>query len=284
MGSVTDAPRPTPSPTIERTLLARNDLDWLPPGYRALRWTVAGAVWTGLAAVVGTMAAFTKFQIFIYGKAIAGLVAGGYFAGDRAARSVLRGRLRKLAGGGVDLSRLPGEADGELVHVEGRVRAVGQTLPPLLDPTGTPVVWRRVTFTLGEVRCVHEAAVDFQIVAEGSDAAIVEVSQARLLVADAKQEQFPGDSKAVRVIESLPLPASTARTMKNREKRRLKGKVPPRVRAGEFCLRDGDRIEVVGYKSRTIDPTMAMRMERETPMRATLRGGKVLPLLIAPVT
>ena len=51
-------------------------------------------------------------HFFVFGKGIAVLAAGGYVAGDRAARSVLRGRLRKLAHGGVDLSRLPAEADG----------------------------------------------------------------------------------------------------------------------------------------------------------------------------
>ena len=54
------------------------------------------------------------------------------------------------------------------------------------------------------------------------------------------------------------------------------------MRIGEFVLRDGDAIEIVGYKSRTVDPTVATRLERDTPFRATLKGGRNLPLLIAP--
>ncbi|HEX6838267.1 MAG TPA: dihydroxy-acid dehydratase, partial [Polyangia bacterium] len=47
-------------------------------------------------------------------------------------------------------------------------------------------------------------------------------------------------------------------------------------------LRDGDVVEIVGYKSRTVDPTVATRLERDTPFRATLKGGRNLPLIIAP--
>jgi hypothetical protein len=45
----------------------------------------------------------------------------------------------------------------------------------------------------------------------------------------------------------------------------------------------GDEVEIVGYKTRTIDPTLAGRLPREAPLRATLRSGRELPLLVAPV-
>ena len=54
------------------------------------------------------------------------------------------------------------------------------------------------------------------------------------------------------------------------------------MRVAEIVLRDGDDVEILGYKSRTIDPTVATRLERDTPFRATLKGGKSFPLLIAP--
>jgi hypothetical protein len=265
---------------FERTILAKNDLDWLPPGYRAVRWTVAGTVWTGIAGLVGAMLAFSKFQVIVYGKGLAALAAGGYFAGDRAARAVLRGRLRKLAEGAVNLSRLPAEPDGELVHVEGRVRA-RQSLQPMILGQEPAAVWRRVTFTMGETHVVHEAGVDFQIVADGSEPVIVETGQARLLTGNPKQHWFGEGSGVVPALEALPLPPVLARTLQRRNQLRARGNKVPRVRAGEFCLRDGDLVEVLGYKARTVDPTVAARLERETPFRATLRGGHALPLLIA---
>jgi hypothetical protein len=289
---------------LERTHLATHDLDWLPPSYRAVRWTVAGAVWTGIFGAVGALLAFTKFQAIVYGKGLAALAAGGYFAGDRAARAVLRGRLRKLAEGEVDLSRLPAEPDGELVHVEGRIRA-RETVPAVL--TESAVVWRRVAFTIGETRLVHEAAVDFQLVADDerafasdqqstallgpsgraardSEAVIIEVGQARLLAADGKARWYAADSSQATFLEQLPLPPELQRTMQRRAQQRARNRKLPRMRAAELCLRDGDAVEILGYKSRVVDPTVATRLERETPFRATLRGGKLLPLLIAPRT
>jgi hypothetical protein len=47
-------------------------------------------------------------------------------------------------------------------------------------------------------------------------------------------------------------------------------------------LRNGDEVEVVGYKARRVDPTVAT-LSRQTPMRASLRSGKQLPLLILPI-
>lgn len=266
---------------VERTHLAKHDLDWLPPSYRAVRWGVAGAVWTGIFGAVGTLMAFTKFQAIFYGKGLAALAAGGYFAGDRAARAVLRSRLRKLAEGAVDLKRLPAEPDGELIHVEGRVQA-RESLPAMLSQE--PVVWRRVAFTLGETRVVHEAAVDFWIVGENSEPVLIEVGQSRLLVSDGRGAWFGPEDRVTKTLEELPLPPELTRTMARRNQQRTRGKKVMRVRVSELCLRDGDLVEVLGYKSRTVDPTVASRLDRDTPYRATLRGGAALPLLIAPRT
>jgi hypothetical protein len=264
---------------LERTHLAKHDLDWLPPGYRAVRWGVAGTVWTGIFGAVAALLAFTKFQALVYGKGLAALAAGGYFAGDRAARAVLRGRLRKLAEGEVDLSRLPAEPDGELIHVEGRIRA-RTSLPSMTQ--AQPVVWRRVAFSFGEMRLVHEAAVDFLLVADGSEPVLIEVGQARLLASDPRGEWYAADHPVTRALEELPLPDELTRTMLRRSQQRARQRRVPRTRAAERCLRDGDAVEILGYKSRVIDPTVTTRLPRETPFRATLRGGKALPLLIAP--
>ena len=256
---------------MQRTHLLKHDLDWLPPSYRAIRWIVAGGLWTGLAGGVAALSILAHVHFLVFGKGIAVLAAGGYVAGDRAARSVLRGRLRKLARGAVDLSRLPGEADGELVHVTGKVRALG----------GTREVYRRVVFSFdGQTRVVHETAVDFWLVGEG-EPVLVDVDAARLL-ADGKVVQRQADDPLVKELEALALPSQLDNALKQRQKRRDKGKSLSRVRVADYVLRDGDEVEVVGYKSRTIDPTVATRLERDTPFRATLKGGLNLPLLIAP--
>jgi hypothetical protein len=62
----------------------------------------------------------------------------------------------------------------------------------------------------------------------------------------------------------------------------MAGKRAQPLRAGEVVLREGELVEVVGYKTRVVDETISDRLERDTPLRATLRGGKELPLLISP--
>jgi hypothetical protein len=254
---------------MERTHLLKSDLDWLPPSYRAIRNTVAGAVWTG---VVGGLLGLSVFgHVHMFGLIGPMLTMGGYLGGGRAARGVLRARLRKLAQGAVDLSKLPTEPDGELVHVAGKVRALG----------GKREVYRRTVFSFeGFIRTVPETAENFWLVGDG-EPVLVEVDDARLL-ADGKEEFFDSDDARVRSLEVLPLPKELDRFIAQRAKRRAKGKKPRKVRVAEYALVDGMSVEVVGYKSRTIDPTIASRLERDTPFRATLKGGKNLPLLIAP--
>jgi len=267
------------SHALERTHLGRHDFEWLPPSYRAIRWTVAGSLWACLVGGVAALSWFAHVNFALFGKGLVVLATGGYVAGDRAARAVLRGRLRKLARGAVDLTRLPAEPDGELVHVVGKV----QLRTPLSGLVSQErATYRRVVFTLDTHRIVHEAAEDFWIVAEGSEPVLVETAQSRLLVPDGSGEWFAGDHRVMQAIEALPLPPELARTLSRRAERRQKGKKLPRTRVAEVLLRDGDMVEVVGYKSRTVDQTVAARLARDTPFRATLKGGRNLPLLIAP--
>ena len=254
---------------MKRTHLAKHDFDWLPPSYRAIRTLVGGAVWT---TVVGGMLALSVFgHVHTFGIIVPFMTMGGFLGGGRVARGVLRGRLRKLASGDVDLKKLPAEPDGELVHVAGKVHALG----------GTREVYRRSVFSFdGFLRVVHEEAEDFWLVGEG-EPVLVEVADARLL-ADGNELAVDSDDERVRRLEVLPLPQELNRFLAARARRRAKGKKLRSVRLAEFALRDGDSVEIVGYKSRTIDPTVASRMERDTPFRATLKGGRNLPLLIAP--
>jgi hypothetical protein len=266
--------QPASAPTAERTERAKHDLDWLPPQFKALRWMVAGGLWTGLAALVVAIAAVAKYSFIVYGKGLAVLAAGGYYAGDRAARAVLRRRLHKLARGDVDLSSLKSEADGELVHVRGRVRA-RETLNGFLTPERA--VYRRMVFAVGAERWVHEAAVDFLLVDAAGEAVLVEVSAARLIAADARRQKLEGPQATDVLALSHGRAASLEAGLTVRQKNRVQ------VTAGEVLVRDGDEIEIVGYKSRSVDPTVEARLARDTPIRTSLRGGRELPLLIAPI-
>lgn len=274
---------------MERTLPLSKDLDWLPPRYRAIRWTVAGSIWTLMAGGFGGILVFGHGAGALGGgiKGLAALAAGGYYAGDRLAKRVLRGRLRKLASGAVETSRLPQQSDGDLMHVVGRVRLMpsynGRNhVEGLLD--ASPAVWRRVVFGFHGVtsRVVYETAVDFQLIGDGGEPIVIETGESRLLAPDTKGKSLPDSHPAVPRLESLELPNELRQALAHRQKRRGKGKKVQPLVVQERLLREGDLVEVLGYKSRVIDPTMADRMERDTPFRATLRGGPALPLLIAP--
>src|SRR3954452_4255477 len=162
---------------MKRTHLLKRDLDWLPPSYRGSRNTVAGGVWT---VVVGGLLGLSVFgHVHMFGLIGPMLTMGGYLGGGRAARGVLKSRLRKLAQGAVDLSKLPSEPDGELVHVAGKVRALGERRE----------VYHRTVFSFeGFIRTVHETAQNFWLVGDG-EPVLVEVDDARLL-ADGKEEML----------------------------------------------------------------------------------------------
>lgn len=264
---------------MQRTHLARHDLDWLPSSLKAVRWTVAGSIWTGIAGLVLGVGLLPGkgFHFYFFGKSLAVLIGGGYYAGDKAARAVLRRRLSKLAHGDVDLQRLRNEADGELLHVRGRVVAK-EKIPMLIDDT-EQVVYRRVLFELDGTRVIHEAASDFWVVDDSGERALVEVEGARVVVADPKKYDCL-ESVENRLL-ALPMPQEMEKLVLARRQRQLKNKKVPVLQAGEWALRDGDQVEIVGFKSRTVDPTVAMRLERDTPMRATLRAGRELPLIIS---
>jgi len=260
-------------PPLFRTEPAQGDLDWLPPSLKAVRWIVAGSVWGGLTALIAGISLVGRIHLFWFWKSWLGIGAAGYYAGDRLARAALRHRLRKLAHGAIDLSQLAQEPDGELYYLRGRVKA-RTTLPGLLD--GEPAVFRRMVIDLGDSRLVHEAAVDFAVIDEQGAIALVEVAGARLVARD-------------RSLLPLP-PAARERVlglgiMTNLHKDTWSVCFPGRRRdlpaASEVLLRDGDAVEIVGYKSRAVDPTLAARLPRDIPFRPTLRSGRALPLLVA---
>jgi hypothetical protein len=263
-------------PAFERTHLLRNDLDWLPRWLKAVRWVVQGGVWTGTFGAAVAMVAAAPEQVFFTANGAAALLAGGIYAGDRLARSMLRKRLTRMAHGDVDIKRLKNEPDGELVHVKGRVR-VRERLQGKLGGSG---VFRRLRLKVGDQQVVHEAAADFDLIDESGEMIVVQVAGARLVAPDPELVPLAGD--VIALLTSLKLPPKAAVAASEWEFRCKSGLPLTPVSAVETLLSDGQAVEVVGYKSRMVDPTIVERLERETPLRATLRGGRELPLLIAP--
>jgi hypothetical protein len=259
---------------MRRLHAAKNDLDWLPKNYRLLRGAVVGGVWATIGGGVAAMMFFGPHVYYFAGKALLGIGAGGYWVGDRVSKGIVKGRLTKLASGQVDLARLSNSEDGELVHVRGTVRATSKVASMLGSAGG---VYRRVRASFGDLVMIDEEAVDFELVDAEGHAIIVETERARWLVHDRKLQTvslhelgpfFVHDNVA-RVIES---PKKFGFSMR-----------PTTYRASEVMLHDGDEVEVVGYKSRRVDQSIVERLARETPMRATLRGGKELPVMISRV-
>jgi hypothetical protein len=242
---------------VERTIPAREDLDWLPTSLKALRWTVTGAAWSASAIVMLAIIFFLRHGFLLFWwKPILAMIAGGGYVGDRASRAVVRRRMRGLAHGSVDLAKLRNQADGELVHVIGRVRA-GETRRALVSER--PCVMQRVDFTVERERWVHETASDFWLVDQNGETVRVEVEGARLIAPE--QQLAPLDSE--------------------RFLRLLGRHDDARAMGTEFVIQDGDDVEVVGYKTQAVDPTVAA-LPREIPLKATLRGGRLLPLLVSP--
>jgi hypothetical protein len=286
-----------PGSEFQRFHLQKQDLDWLPPNLQMVRKVVSRTIWTGaIGAGVASIALPHLHLAGLVGGFTKAMFVGGVFAGDRAARSLLRRRLIKLTHGQLDLSRLRQEPDGELVHVRGRVRA-GRHLPGVFDPS-VRAVYRRLRLFLGDelpvLRWIHEAAVDFSLVDERGEAVTVQVQGARLVVADPKLVRLGDcDPEVERILALLPMAANAHAWLARRDARVQRGKPllrsPARghwrgdfrLAVGEALLRDGDEIEVVGYKSRVVDPTLAARLERDIPLRATLRSGRELPVILS---
>jgi hypothetical protein len=262
---------------VRRNHLATDDLDWLPARYRLLRGAVVSGVWTGLAgAFFGLM--WSGAHVVVFGKFFLVLGAAGYWVGDRAAKGLIATRLGKLARGQVDLARLSNEEDGELVHVRGRVRAE-QTVAGLVS--SQPGVYRRTRVSFAEVQVIDEEAVDFHLVDQEGHAIAIEVAGARLLVQDPKLASTIFPERLLPLASQPSAQAVALRWQKLRAENKRRG-LPP-IQAGEVMLRAGDMVEAVGYKSRKVDPTVVDRLARETPMRATLRAGKELPVILSVV-
>ncbi len=258
---------------LQRTHLLKDDFDWLPKSSKRIRWISTG-VGAALACAAGAFIPGAGFATLLgFGKMWAIMVATSTITlTPQALAARRRRRVRKMAHGQIDLRRLKREPDGQLVHVVGRIRA-RQTLPSIL--TGEPVVFRRTVVQADakpfrrpplSLPVVYEAAFDFGLVDESGEEVLLDVADARLIVSDEKFQKLPAGAALERV---WALVSESPEQSKR-----------PSLRVSEVVVLDGDRVEVVGYKTRVVDVSVAERMERDTPLRATLRSGAESPLLI----
>jgi hypothetical protein len=255
---------------LDRTHPLSRELDWLPPSLKARRWWTSGLTW---AATAGGATALTVASMGALAHlALLGAV-GGFVAGDRAGRARLRRGLERLAHGRFDLVRLDAAAEGHLVHVAGRVVSASPLASVLHQ---VPAVYRRLTFRHRWRRWLHEAAVDFDLV-DASGAHI------RVLV-DGAQLFAP----AARQLADYPVAALATRPL-SPSLQRLWGAgaahlaaAGDSLAAAEIALPPGTRVEIIGEKTGTVDPTAAPSPGgRAPPMRASLRSGQI-PLIITP--
>ena len=257
---------------MERTHLALTDQNWLPASINAAR--VAALVGSTAAGIAGAFALSTHAPDY----ALMG--GGGVFLGSTLSVSLkVVGTLLRRRATPIELAQLATVPDGELVRVRGRVRV---RVPLRAFLNGRPGVYRRMRFAFdrtARTAVIHEAAVDFALGDAAGTQIWIETGDARLIARPPKMAKY--DDEFQERFLSLPLPDR----LQSRARRGLALVAEGRshhllpIHAGEVLIGDGDEIEVIGYKSRVIDPTVADRLARDTPMRITLRGGK-MPLVL----
>lgn len=173
----------------------------------------------------------------------------------------------RLEGEPLPLSDLRDRADGMRVHVRGRVQAAA-VLEGVLS--GTRGVFRCLIFER-RGRWVHQAAVDFDLIDEQGERIHVETAGGRLLAPTWEAMPYPPAVwTGSRISPSL---ADVVRTLQLDR--------CAEVPAAEFVLREGALVDVVGAKSRVVDPSGDPSVYREPPMRAAIRSSSSCPLVVA---
>lgn len=249
--------------TVDRVHLLKEDLDWAPSAVLRLNKLVVGGLIAG-----ATIPAFLEFGPMVW--FVPGIVAPvAMRLGNRSARALARKRLGRYARGEVNLSRLENETDGELLHVRGTVESSATVRGLIRD---VPAVYRRLQVSLGHLQLVHEAAVDFSLTDETGQRVRVLAAGSRLLSPMNKRYLIQNDSEQ-RVLDEV-------RRAHIELLLRRYGLDNFETMGDEFLVQPGDRVDVVGYKTRIIDAG-GERLARQEPFRAALKSGGKLPLLIA---
>lgn len=253
---------------MERTHPLGDDLNWLPRELKVGRWSVTGASWAGSVAAAGALT-IASAGLLVHVAALTG--AAGVVAGGRLGRAFMLRRLDRLARGRLDLIKVGTLEEGQLAHVAGRVEA-SETLAGFLH--GVRCVYRRMLFRWRGRRSVHEAAVDFDVVDASGARLRVEVDDARLLIPARKETAAYPES----LFAQAELPASLRAAFGAERPTDTPGRV---IEAAEQVLQPGTTVQIIGYKTETVDPLGGVRVGRAPPTRPALRSGRV-PLLITP--
>jgi len=250
--------------SVDRVHLLSRDLDWAPAGVLHINRLVIGSLVVGAA-----VPAFLKFGPLVW--FVPGLVAPAALrAGNRAARAVVRRRFGRYARGEVNLAGLQRVIDGALMQVSGTVDA-DATIPGLIEPRAA--VYRRAHVALERLELIHEAAVDFSLTDHRGQRVRVLAAGSRLLSAPGQRYMLEGAARD-RVLEAVRRPDINMML-------RRRGINPIQIMAAETLIQPGDRVHVVGTKTRVVDDRMTDRLARDDPFVAALCSSAALPLLIA---
>lgn len=248
---------------VQRTHKLKHDRDWLPAGVRRKSRIVAGAIWGAAGvALVGTVA-IAPMSLLVW-KVFAGGGLGIAVAGQRAGHAVFRRQLTKMARGEVQLAEVGTHDEGTMVVVSGTIEATAPLTGVLRDSAG---VYRRMVIKSGGTRWVHEAAVDFALIGDGGHRLLIQAGGARWLAAQPEEMEYP----AMRLDRDGVDGAVRQLVRANGE---------PTIEASERILAIGTRVQIVGYKTASADATGEAQGYRLPPLRATLRSGPDLPLVI----
>jgi hypothetical protein len=185
-------------------------------------------------------------------------------------------RFEKVRRGEMRFEQLSNAQDGELCLVRGRVQAQHMVEGVAQAQRG---VFRRTHIIVGHLPLVDEQAEDFSLIDHDGERITVDVSEARF---DEPDPPFRMREDYNR-FAALPLPRGALNLLSFLETAPQRGRPPIYLFAAESMLEAGEEIDVIGYKSRVVDPTVVDRLARETPMRTILRGGQDLPVILSRV-
>jgi hypothetical protein len=264
---------------MQRLHLAHDDTAWLPLGVRAAGSLYSLMAFLGITMIVAAVfVALWSIGVVWYGSLTLLAIPAAYRMRDGVARSAMRGRMRRLDRSAIALAAA-GERDGQLVRVRGRIRAQ-RRIPALLSKH--EVVFRRMVFRIHGLEGVEESASDFLLDDDTGQPILILVEGARFVADDLPPKDWsPLAAPVVETLATLNPPPALADAISDW---RIDAKLPDgltNAAGSEQVLRDGDTVEVVGYRARTVDPTMAARLPRETPIRAALQGATTCPLLVS---
>ena len=199
---------------------------------------------------------------------IASLLTG--VLGERGVRALTLRRLRSYAHHISHFAQLEPLADSELVSVRGRATVVSSTVQGAL--CGQPALCCSVDIAMGDFAICHQSAVDFYLEDPHGQRILIRTADAQLSCPNI----------ALSTVHSRDLREILAEFVPHAIDRLVDDDI--HVRAGQYVLRPGDDVTILGYKTRIVDHRMSERLARDEPYRMALESGPETPVLIASAT